>query len=51
MLDAWEAIKAHPRVTVTVDLFDLGLVFFRKENKAKEHFRVIETRWKPFHIF
>lgn len=37
MEQAWEAIKAHPRVTVTVDLYDLGLVFLRTE-QAKEHF-------------
>lgn len=28
---AWEAIKQHPAVTVTVDLFYVGLVFFRKK--------------------
>jgi predicted O-methyltransferase YrrM len=34
---AWEVIKAHPDVTLTVDLFYLGLVFFRK-NQPKQHF-------------
>ncbi len=34
---AWEAIKAHPDVTMTVDLFYIGLVFFRK-NQPKQHF-------------
>jgi predicted O-methyltransferase YrrM len=34
---AWEAIKAHPDVTLTVDLFYIGLVFFRK-NQPKQHF-------------
>lgn len=37
MEQAWEAIKAHPRVTVTIDLFNMGLVFLRTE-QAKEHF-------------
>jgi predicted O-methyltransferase YrrM len=37
MTDAWNYIKAHPRVTLTVDLFWIGLVFFRKE-QVKEHF-------------
>jgi predicted O-methyltransferase YrrM len=37
MTDAWEYIKAHPRVTLTVDLFWIGLVFFRTE-QVKEHF-------------
>lgn len=37
MEEAWEEIKAHPKVTVTIDLFFLGLVFFRKE-QVKENF-------------
>jgi predicted O-methyltransferase YrrM len=37
MTQAWEFIKAQPDVTVTVDLFWLGLVFFRKEQR-KENF-------------
>lgn len=31
MEEAWEEIKKHPQVVVTIDLFFLGLVFFRKE--------------------
>ncbi len=38
MTKAWEEIKAHPTVTVSIDLYKVGLVFFRKENKQKEHF-------------
>lgn len=37
MEQAWEAIKAHPSVQVTVDLFGVGLVFFRRE-QPKQHF-------------
>ncbi|WP_242091636.1 O-methyltransferase [Aestuariivivens sediminicola] len=39
MTEAWEIIKQHPRVTVTIDTFFWGMVFFRKE-QAKEHFRI-----------
>ena len=39
METAWEAIKAHPRVSVTVDLFFVGIVFFRP-NQAKENFTI-----------
>ncbi len=35
---AWEEIKGHPSVTLTIDLFFLGLVFFKKEFKEKQHF-------------
>ncbi len=37
MKKAWEEIKLHPDVSLTVDLFWIGLVFFRKE-QPKEHF-------------
>ncbi len=39
MEQAWEEIKNHPQVTVTVDLFFMGLVFFRK-GQVKQHFVV-----------
>jgi len=35
----WESIKNHPDVTVTVDLFSIGLIYFRK-GQAKEHFKL-----------
>ena len=37
---AWNEIKQHPSVTLTIDLFFIGLVFFRKEQKVKEHFSI-----------
>jgi len=39
MEEAWELIKNHPKVTVTIDTFQWGIVFFRKE-QAKEHFTI-----------
>jgi predicted O-methyltransferase YrrM len=39
MREAWQQIKDHPQVTVTIDLFWIGLVFFRK-GQAKEHFKI-----------
>jgi predicted O-methyltransferase YrrM len=35
---AWAAIKADPRVGLTVDLFFLGFVFLRDELKVKQNF-------------
>ena len=37
MEEAWESIKKHPKVSVTIDTFQWGLVFFRRE-QPKEHF-------------
>lgn len=39
MTEAWTEIINHPEVTVSVDLFRIGLVFFKKECK-KQHFTV-----------
>lgn len=41
MAAAWSEIKADPAVTVSIDLFHFGLVFFRKES-PKENFVI---RW------
>lgn len=38
MKKAWKEIKDHPEVTLSIDLFSVGIVFFRKEQKQKEHF-------------
>jgi predicted O-methyltransferase YrrM len=37
MENAWEIIKNHSKVTVTIDTFQWGIVFFRAEQE-KEHF-------------
>ncbi|AXT20768.1 class I SAM-dependent methyltransferase [Flavobacteriaceae bacterium AU392] len=39
MTEAWEEIKQHPKVSVTIDTFFWGFVFFRKEQE-KEHFTI-----------
>ena len=40
MEEAWEVIKQHPAVTLTIDLFFIGIVFLRKDFKVKQHFTV-----------
>jgi predicted O-methyltransferase YrrM len=41
MEEAWEIIKNHPKVSVSIDTFQWGILFFRTEQR-KEHF-VIRT--------
>jgi len=50
MVAAWKEIKRHPEVRLTIDLFFCGIVFFRKEQRGKEHFTLIPSSWKPFGI-
>jgi predicted O-methyltransferase YrrM len=37
MMQAWQEIKNHSSVTLTVDLFHIGIVFFRRK-QPKQHF-------------
>jgi len=38
MEQAWAAIKADPRIGLTIDLFFLGFAFLRDEFKVKQDF-------------
>lgn len=40
MEDAWDIIRAHPKVKMTVDIFSAGLVFFRDEFQVKQNFMI-----------
>ncbi|MEJ7676870.1 MAG: hypothetical protein WKG06_03130 [Segetibacter sp.] len=38
MEEAWKYIQQHSAVTLTIDLFFIGIVFFRREQKVPQHF-------------
>jgi predicted O-methyltransferase YrrM len=40
MEEAWRQIQQHSAVTLTIDLFFIGIVFFRAEQKVSQHFSV-----------
>jgi len=40
METAWETIKKNAAVTCSIDLFFIGIVFFRNEFKEKQHFTI-----------
>ena len=50
MEEAWEIIKNHPKVSVTIDTFQWGIVFFRAEQK-KEHFIINPNKTISSHLF
>jgi lipoprotein signal peptidase len=37
---AWSVIQQHPSVTLTIDLFFIGLVFLNPTFKVKQHFSI-----------
>jgi predicted O-methyltransferase YrrM len=39
MKNAWAVIKNHKNVSVSIDIFALGIVFFR-QGQEKEHFTI-----------
>ena len=40
MESAWEQIKQHPRVMLTIDLFFIGIVFVNADFKMKQDFKI-----------
>ena len=40
MEEAWAFIKNHDAVTLSIDLFFIGIIFFRKDFKVKQHFSI-----------
>lgn len=40
MEEAWKQIRGHESVTLTIDLFFIGIVFFRADFKVKQHFTI-----------
>jgi predicted O-methyltransferase YrrM len=40
MEEAWEIIRCHKQVKVSIDLFFMGLVFFREEIREKQHYTI-----------
>ncbi len=40
MEEAWEIIKQHEAVMLSIDLFFIGIVFLRKDFKVEQHFTI-----------
>lgn len=50
MENAWQKIINHPSVTLSLDLFHFGIVFFKTDFKEKENFALIESKFKPWSV-
>ena len=48
---SWSNIKMHAKVKLTIDLYQLGIVFFRAEQKEVAHFALISAWKKPWAIY
>jgi len=47
----WEMVKNHEKVRLSVDIYDLGFLFFRSEQKEVAHYQLIESWKKPWAIY
>lgn len=46
MQEAWKIVIDHPKVHLSIDLFDIGVVFFNPTILEKQHFSLVPIRWK-----
>jgi predicted O-methyltransferase YrrM len=51
MEHTWRQIQAHDKVTLTIDFFELSLVFVHPDFKVKQHFDIVRTGLKPWKIW
>jgi predicted O-methyltransferase YrrM len=50
MEQAWMEMQQQPEVTLAVDFFHFGLLFFRQEQREKQYFTLIKACYKPWRI-
>ncbi len=47
---AWAYIRSRPEVTLSIDLYRWGVVFFEPGLSAPQHHDLVPWRWKPWHM-
>jgi len=50
MNEAWQEIIMHESVAFSIDVFRMGIVFFDHSVMEKQHFKLIESKWKLWSI-
>lgn len=50
MYEAWQEIKNHPKVSVALDLFDFGILFFDPGVRGKLDLKIVPAWFKPWRI-
>lgn len=46
MQEAWKILIKHPKVRLSIDLFDIGILFFNPAILEKQNFQLVPIRWK-----
>lgn len=50
MMQAWEEIKKHPDISLSIDIYYFGLIFFKTNTVAPKHYTLVLSNWKLWHI-
>lgn len=50
MLKAWHELRQSKGVSLSIDLYDIGILFFRNGQKQAQHLALVPFRWKPWKI-
>ena len=50
MMQAWEEIKQHPDVTLSIDSYYFGVIFFKTNTVAPKQYTLVPANWKLWHI-
>ncbi|MEZ4989907.1 MAG: class I SAM-dependent methyltransferase [Saprospiraceae bacterium] len=50
MKKAWNELRIHPKVRLSIDVFHFGLLFFRSQQIEKEDFTLIASWKKPWRM-
>ena len=50
MARAWARMKAHPRTSLSIELWHLGLLFFDDAFHEPQHFTLVPWWWKPWRM-
>ncbi len=50
MSKVWQTLKSYPEVTLSVDLFHFGILFFRSESRVRQDFTLIKYKLKPWRL-
>ncbi len=51
MQTAWQHIRQHERVTLSIDFFDFALAFVNPDFREKQHWNVVPAWWKIWKFY
>lgn len=51
MYTAWQRIRQHQRVTLSIDFFDFALAFVNPDFREKQHWNIVPAKWKIWKFY